>query len=278
MGSVEPVHLGERGAAATGTLPGGGGVEPAGAPWRVEAGRIGASWLFHEGRVVLAGGLAAAEPPLDLPGDAPVLSLEDGGRAGTWRVREPRYLHGEAWTRADRVLLVGGLSAGPDGLAASAAVEELDLTSRGATEMPRLPFRTAEPLVASLPGGRVLVAGGYDDAITSEAAVLDPARGAWEPAPALPRPRAGCSRAVAVGPRHVLFAGGAEAFDGPSGGALPLLLDVYTCRWSIVDLPLARGAAVIGLGGGAVLACGGRDREGRPIDDVALWTLPDLAG
>ena len=252
QGSVEPVD------------PESGPLGPA-----VETGlhRIAASWLIDGDRLFVAGGMGDLAPA----GDVREFSLQDGTLERTWPLSVPRYLHGEAQIAPARFLLFGGLTDSPEGLRATPAVELLDLRKGTSERLPDLPFATVEPLVAALPGGRLLVAGGYgDDDSLAHTAVLDIASRTWQSPPPLPSPRV-ASPPVQLDPRHILFAGGfSAAGDPPLRDGL--VLDTATFEWRPAAIDLPPGAAIADLGAGRLLACGGLSPEGAPIATVTLWT------
>ena len=252
QGSVEPVD------SKTG---------PSGPPVETGIRRIAASWLFDGDRLFVAGGMGDLAPE----GDVREFSLQDGTLARTWHLCIPRYLHGEAQIAPARHLLFGGLTGSPEGLRATPAVELLDLRKGTSERFPDLPFATVEPLVAPLPKGRILVAGGYgDDDTLAATAILDIASRTWQSSPPLPSPRV-AGPPVQLGPRHILFPGGSSALGDPPlrDG---LVLDTATFEWSAADVDLPPGAAIADIGGGRFLACGGMSPEGAPIATVTLWT------
>lgn len=233
--------------------------------------RIGASWLFDEERVFVVGGLP---PGNDLAGEVLAMaiapSLDDGDAPETWVRVVPRYLHGEAPLGDGRWLLVGGLAGEGGRLWATAAVERIDVRAREVARLPDLPFRSAEPLVLALGDGRVLVAGGYDAEVHGAAAVLDSDCIQWVAAPPLPSPRATLGAPIALGERHVLFAGGWAGLDSapPRDG---LILDTRSLEWQRADIDVPPGAAVVGLGD-RLLVSGGYDEGGQVVGDNTVWT------
>ena len=117
------------------------------------------------------------------------------------------------------------------------------------------------------------MAGGYDEEVCTNTAVLDMQHSNWQSAPPLVVPRAGGFPPIPLDQRHVLFAGGASDFSTqPAREAL--VLDMATLQWDLVDLELPLGAAVAHLGG-SLLAAGGRDDKGDPVATVTLWTWTD---
>lgn len=231
------------------------------------AARHGASWLLDGDRLVVMGGLSADGT---IAPDVRVLSLADGRLAGEWPLCLPRYLFGDAPRAPGERLLVGGLVPAGSGLAATCAVELVDVRAGTSTRLPDVPFPTAEPLVMALHDGSLLVAGGYDDAVEARAAVLDADSAIWRPAPPLPGPRAAAAGPFAAGERHVLFIGGTPDFEGPAlrdGVAF----DLHTREWQSVDIDVPPEAAVTRVPEG-LLVSGGRDAAGDPVACNTLWT------
>ena len=231
--------------------------------------RLGASWLLDGGRVLVAGGL-------DLEGErgpaGEVLSVEIEGEEPPrrWSACTARYLHAEVACGEGRWLLAGGLLQKGDVLCATSAVERVDARDRVVEALPGLPFAAAEPLAIPLDGGRVLVAGGYDESTQATAAVSRTDWTGWEPAPPLPAPRAGGGGPIRLDERFVLLAGGVSDFDaGHARDAL--VLDTWTLKWHAAEIDLPAGAALAGVKGG-LLASGGRDGAGEPIGKNTLWT------
>lgn len=125
--------------------------------------RIGATWLAMDDALVSIWGMTTDGA---FPGEALVFSLPDGAILRRWPLQIPRYLHGLVRLDGSCFLACGGLTGGPDGLRATSATELLDLRRGQSVRLPDMPFATAEPLVARLPDGRILVAGGYDDDVS----------------------------------------------------------------------------------------------------------------
>ena len=174
---------------------------------------------------------------------------------------EPRSLAGVADCGGTSWVLAGGMGADAR---ASTAVDRIDVTSGIVEPLPRLPFATIEPLIAVLPDDVVLVAGGYEDEIGRDAALLPPGSSDWIPIPALPDPRAGAVSLV-VGDRFVVFAGGAHRFEDDEPPPT-LCFDVQSHAWGELPWAPPRGASLVQVESGVVLVTGGLDRHARPID------------
>ncbi len=217
----------------------------------------------------MAGGLG--DDPLPA-GDVHEFTLQTGTLARTWPLTTPRYLHANISVGPGQHLLAGGLAPSPGGLEATAAVELLDLRKGTSERLPDLPWKTIEPIVSLLPGGRVLVAGGYDDEdVVAHTAILDISSREWHSSPPLPAPRAG-STPVRLGAHHLLVLGGWSAVGTPvSDGAM--ILDLVKFEGHTAALPIPRDAAVLLLDGAHLLVAGGRDPDGAPVPTVTLWTL-----
>lgn len=156
---------------------------------------------------------------------------------------------GVALTWDDGVVFAGGrVPAGPVGGALLSATDVL--TPVGGSLMPR-----AEPLVARLPSGEVVVSGGRDAAgasLTDTTLFLPAAPGALESlsVPPMPRPSVG-HRAVLLSDGRILVVGG--------DAVLYALYDRTAGVWSSPPLPtgITLQPAVATLAGGKVLAVGG---------------------
>ncbi len=122
-------------------------------------------------------------------------------------------------------------------------------------------FARAEPLLAVLNGGRLLVAGGYDEEVERDVAVHSPGSGSWEPCTPLPSPRAGSAGPFAIDDRHSLWIGGSDTFERESRPAA-LLLDRDSAKVSEVSLQVALNSCVVELERGTFLVAGGQTRDG----------------
>jgi hypothetical protein len=122
--------------------------------------------------------------------------------------RAPQYGHGAVLLRDGRVLLFGGYLTYDK-------VAVLDTKSFRVQMLPSMPHGRYNAAVATLPDGRVVIAGGCEEEQGSAVDVFDPAGGKamWSQLPALPLPL--CSQAynawepsLAVGPDGAIAAGG----------------------------------------------------------------------
>jgi len=153
----------------------------------------------------------------------------------------------------------------------TAAVERVDRRADTCEALPSLPFATAEPLALTLPDGRILVTGGYDDDALTTAAVLAPGASHWQLAPPLPSPRIAPSGPVWLDERHALFAGGWADMEGRSPEEI-LVLDTQELIWHPVEMPIPRGAALTDLGKGRFVVSGGALENGDLTGAITLWT------
>jgi hypothetical protein len=245
-----------------------GGTE--GALFRTGLDRAGPSWLLEGGCVFAAAGLGLGAD--ELAPEVLAFSLDTGARVRAWPLCVPRYSHTTVAMSNGSWLLIAGLVKAADGLAATGAVERLDLRAGTSERLPDLLFAVAEPLAAWLPGGRLLVAGGYDDEVMQQTAILDLGAPSFHLAPPLPVPRAAAAKPIALSDHHVLFAGGYSDLEGAFARD-GLILDTRDLGWQIADIEVPRGAAILDLGGSRFLASGGRDPSGAPVAANTLWSL-----
>ena len=127
-----------------------------------------------------------------------------------------------------------------------------------------------------LADGRVLVAGGRDDAnaVIASAEIYDPATGGWTPAPAMPTQRTGAAASL-MPDGTVVVTGGLPAFGlgvapvrdaarfAPAAGAWSALPPMDAARQGHVSVALADGSLVIAGGTGAV--------RGEGVLALAYW-------
>ncbi|MFO0589182.1 MAG: kelch repeat-containing protein [Polyangiaceae bacterium] len=259
VGSVEPVASESEGD------PNGASREPL-----IETGihRIGASIHFLRGSFFLAGGLGEGVGP---EGDVIEYNLSSQRAIRRrWPLHTPRYLHAAIALSPTRILVIGGLTSSEQGLPATPSVERLDLEQGTSERLQDLPFATAEPQIARLPDGRILLAGGYDDEMELRTALLDTASGTWQSPAPLPSPRAGATPLLMAG--HVLLIGGLRDFGAASAPSV-LIATPDLAAWTEEPLEIPFGAAIAPLEQGTFLVAGGRSPDGSPLADVTLWTV-----
>ena len=221
--------------------------------------------VLADARVLVAGGLCDAPKMRDDPAPWPPhtrLSLWDG-RAAQWvagpELRQARIHHSATLLADGSVLIAGGesdpaLSDAPHPVLAS--VERFT----GATVRPAPPMLQARARhsATALPGGAVLVAGGFDAGGRATAAVevLDAGAQAWRALPPLREPRHSHT-ATLLADGRVLVAGGKGADERAL--ASTELWDPAREGWlSGPALPVAlNGHAAARLANGTVLVAGG---------------------
>lgn len=236
-------------------------------PFETGIHRIGASVHALGGSLFVAGGLGEARGP---ESDVLEYILSAGSAARRWPLHTPRYLHASVAVSPSRILLIGGLTDTGEGLCATAAAERLDLEQGTSERLPDLPFATAEPQIARLSDGRILVMGGYDDdGLVTRTALLDTDAGAWHSLAPLPSPRAGATPIVLAD--RVLLVGGMSTFGEPSAPSI-LISDPPLSSWTERPLEIPVGAAITPMEQGTFLVVGGRAPDGSPLADVTLWT------
>ncbi len=206
------------------------------------------------------------------------LSLWDAA-SRSWQaapdLRQPRIHHSASLLPDGSVLLAGGqsdpaLHAGPG----EPVLASVELFSRGqVVELPALAAARARHTATVLPGGSVLVAGGFDatgQAIAS-AELWQPQSRTWRALPPLLSARQGHT-ATRLADGHVLVAGGV----GTDGRALTAVevWDPLFERWSAgpaMPQPL-RGHSAALLASGDVLVAGGASQvEVAPTVWAWLW-------
>jgi hypothetical protein len=165
-------------------------------------------------------GCSAGHAPA--PGDGPARP------ASTVELRLPRAVHTATLLSDGRVLVAGGCTRPSCEMAPDGASAELYAPTTGSFR-PTGGMRTERSghTATLLPGGRVLIAGGWDrDGVLATAELYDPASGAFTPTGSLRQARGGAT-ATLLADGTVLVAGGfdgarmlagAERYD-PRGGA-----------------------------------------------------------
>jgi hypothetical protein len=229
-----------------------------------------------DGAILVAGGASATGDPLA----SAALFQPNAGWTPTGPMSVPRSGHIALRLNDGRVLLLGGLSQqalfGQITLP-TRGVDLFDPSTRRFTPMASAPAVVQGAMFASLPDGRVLMAGGDDPdhGSTSRAWLFDPTANRWTAGRSMPVSRA-YGFAITLANGRVLVAGGeqtAAQVSGSQPGMLALgppltsalLYDPIANVWStIADAP----AAIQQVFGGALLL-----RDGRALTFVA-----DFAG
>ncbi len=145
------------------------------------------------------------------------------------------------------------------------------LGSSDSTWTPSAPMHEARarPTVAQLPGGRVLVAGGFGDSCApriafgyscaplSSAEIFDPTTGTWSPTAPMPTPRGGAS-ATLLSDGTVLLVGGSSQTDDV------LRYNPASGRWTTLGPSLSSftGSKLLSLPDDRAIALGGEPEAG----------------
>jgi hypothetical protein len=169
------------------------------------------------------------------------------------------------------VLAVGGLqNAMPDApLNALTSVERLGADGVW-RELTALPVALAEPTLCELPGGGVLVTGGYDDELSARCFVFR-ADEEWAEVASLSCPRAGHTTLL-LDDGRVIAIGGQSGFESVALEHAEVW-NPATDQWTVVDGPRTprHGHTSSLLEDGRVLVIGGR-HEGAAVATAELWS------
>jgi N-acetylneuraminic acid mutarotase len=228
----------------------------AGSMQAADGGTRGRSWstatLLSSGQVVVAGGLSHGGPQAQVDIYNP--------ETGVWTVgpdlSEGRWNHGAVPLPSGQLLVAGGFLGGPSEATNSA---ELYIDADGGywTDAGSMTTARGGLTATLLPSGRILVAGGRNDAgVLASAELYNPVTGAWEDAGFMSTPRYKHTANLVAG--KVLVTGGLGDNETPL--ASTEVYDPDTGAWSIrSDLPWSRGlhSAVVLDSVGQVLVTGG---------------------
>lgn len=234
------------------------------------------------GNILVAGGYSAVGPP------SPSWFFADAEiyhrLTGTWSSVAPMN-HSRAAAVAVRlpngkVLVAGGTAAGPvDGAAAAGTAEIYNpMTNTWADTGPLNVPRFEDMAVALLPGGRVLVAGGFAPNATGQppftplagTEIWNPTTNQWTKGNPMKVAR-GELASVTLQDGRILVVGGTDA----SGAGLKSA-EIYnprTGKWSYTGA-MKKGrsdAAAVVLEDGRVLVAGGRGASGQPITSSEIY-------
>lgn len=200
------------------------------------------------------------------------IRIESGPRLGA-----PRATHQLIAVEEGRLLAIGGcVRAGCEAGPASATVDIIDARSMELVGSGQLLAERIQPSVAALPGGRVLVFGGWvDGRVSATTEIFDPATGKSVAGTAMAAPRT--APAVArLADGRILIAGG---YDGTDVRSDAEIFDPVSGRLSAAGpLGAARsGATATLLGDGRVLVAGGGRPDREPRQALASAELFDPA-
>lgn len=193
-------------------------------------------------------------------GQAGEVRIEPGPRLGA-----PRATHQLVAAGEGRLLAIGGcVRSGCEAGPASATVDIIDARSMDLVGSGQLLAERIQPSVATLPGGRVLVLGGWvDGRVSATTEIFDPATGKSVSGPVMAAPR-NAPAVARLADGRILIAGG---YDGKDVRSDAEVFDPVSGRMaSAGSLAAARsGATATLLGDGRVLIAGGGrpDREPR---------------
>lgn len=206
----------------------------------------------------------------------PVLFLGSGPIAPGPSLREPRAAHTATLLQSGQVLVAGGCTVESCELSADGATTELYDPGENRFEPgPRMTRPRVGHTATRLPGGNVLIAGGWDGpSPTATAELYEAATGRFVRVGQMQAARGGAVAALLPGGR-VLIVG------GTSGGRLLRSAEIYDSqtRAFVAARPMstARGGhAAVRLPGGKVLVVGGSDRNERVLASAELFDARTL--
>ena len=236
--------------------------------------------LLHSGKVLVAGGYAPGADPASPSGYTRTAELYDP-QTNTWsragNMGTGRFQPTMTELPDGRVLVAGGTGDIESGEGVVEAValdsaEVYDPATNNFTDVPSMSVARSMATATLLPSGKVLVAGGYDNATgqLSSAELFDPETNTWSDTGALAQAR-DAATATALRDGDVLVAGGDSG-----NGALPTaeIYDAGAGTWHAAG-SMHHGrqtAAAALLKDGTVLVSGGEDaRLGNLLDSVERY-------
>ncbi len=206
----------------------------------------------------------------------PLLFLGGGPIAPGPSLRVPRAAHTATLLPTGQVLVAGGCTVESCELSADGATTELyDPRENRFEQGPRMTRPRVGHTATRLPGGNVLMAGGWDGpSPTATAELYEASTGRFVRVGRMQAARGGAVAALLPGGR-VLIAG------GTSGGRLLRSAEIYDSRtrafFMARPMSTARGAhAAARLAGGKVLVVGGSDRNERVLASAELFDARTL--
>jgi N-acetylneuraminic acid mutarotase len=228
------------------------------------------------GNILVAGGYSGniAGPP-SFFADAEIYHWITGTWSAVAPMNHPRGAAVAVRLPSGKVLVAGGTALGP-----SAGTAEIynpatnTWTDTGPLNVPRF----EDMAVALLPGGRVLVAGGFAPNLTGQppftplatTEIWSPATNQWTPGNPMKAAR-GEFASVTLMDGRILVMGGSDA----GGAALKTaeIFDPRTGRWSYTGAMrnARRDAAAVVLEDGRVLVAGGAGASGQPITSSEIY-------
>ncbi len=224
--------------------------------------------LLPSGKVLVAGGWQ-----IDNAGNYDYLASAElyDPATGTWTatgdLAGPRTFHTATLLSDGRVLVAGGKTRGADGYGQSIATAELYDPATGIwTPTGDMTGPHAEHKAALLPGGRVLVAGGWGDGLdgrelsTARAELYDPATGIWTATGSLRLGRTFDHTATLLLGGNVLVTGGISKLAVRSAELYDFLTGTWTATGSMTVARYIHTAVL--LQNGMVLVVGGVSNSG----------------
>ena len=239
--------------------------------------------VLPDGTVLVAGGFGRTEQ--NAIASAEVFDPASGTWRAAGRLGKPRYAHTLTQLQDGRVLAAGGVEE-ETGEVATNTAELYDPVSDSWTPVGALPRAVAYHTATLVPGGRVLLAGGYIASFPTgaarvetmgEALLFDPASGTWSVIANLAFARS-LHTATALASGEVLLVGGtlwSGTYPGITNADVGGV-EVYAPAhgtWSTAGSLLAprTGHSATLLADGRVLVAGG-STNGFPLDSAELYT------
>jgi hypothetical protein len=190
--------------------------------------------LLVDGRVLAIGGAAGRLPTVDRPDVAYASAEIFDPKTAAWIATDPpdqRLFHTATLLADGRVLVVGGAIARPSGAPLYLSSTLLfDPTTLTFGKGPSMAEARGAHTATLLPGGRVLVSGGYRNGALSTAEIFDPSANAWLEAAPMAVARYAHSATV-LPDQRILVAGG----NGPTSLSSAEIYDPASGAWSPTD-------------------------------------------
>jgi N-acetylneuraminic acid mutarotase len=239
-----------------------------------------AAVLMRSGKILVAGGSAPADPASNASGYTRTAEIYDPA-ANTWTeaasMSTGRFQPTMTALPDGRVLVAGGSGdiETPDGVRAAvplASAEVYDPANDSWTDVPSMSVPRALATATPIENGKVLVAGGYDDATgeLSSAELYDPSTDRWSKTGSLAEAR-DAATATALPNGEVLVAGG-DSGDGALASAELYRPASGTWRAAARMAGVRQTAAAALLSDGTVLVAGGEDaRFGDLLDTTERY-------
>jgi N-acetylneuraminic acid mutarotase len=241
-----------------------------------------AAVLLRSGNVLVAGGFAPTAEPVSPSSDYTRTAEIYDPATNTWRkaanMTTGRFKPTMTVLEDGRVLVAGGSGDLDTGHGVNAAVplasaEIYDPATDSWSDVPSMSVARAMATATLLPSGKVLVAGGYDDASgdLSSAELFDPSTDTWSSTGSLADARDSAT-ATALPDGDVLVAGGDGGADHALAGAELYHPESGTWHAAASMAGARQSAAAALLADGTVLVTGGEDgRFGTVLDTTERY-------